>query len=181
MVPISTLLLTRSRRGRMFGIYAAGSEVCMGADNRVIAVVPSFQEFQRIYDTLAGDCVDVQHASCALGAVLAHAHARMIALADQPPDRSPDAAQKMPAQGPVILYDIDPGDVYGWREALRQFLSFHPGTRVIFASRLADEDMWIEVLETGGHDLLSKPFSDSELRQSVRCALGMSNALATAA
>jgi FixJ family two-component response regulator len=53
---------------------------------------------------------------------------------------------------------------------------------VIFASRLADDDLWVEILETGGHDLLSKPFTDSELRQAVRRALSPdSHAMATAA
>ena len=153
----------------------------MGADNRVIAVVPSLEEFQRIYDTLAMDRVEVRHASCTLEAVLAHAHAQMTAVAEAPPDASPNMAEKLLARGPVILYDIDPDGLNGWREALQQLLSVYADPRVIFVSRLADEDMWIEVLKTGGHDLLSKPFSELELRQAVRRALGLSHALATAA
>ena len=179
---INIPLLTWFGDKRTVNTYVAGSEVSMGACNRVIAVGPSPQEFQRICDTLAMDRVTVHHASSVLGAVLAYAQAQMTALEEAGPAGDPNLAEKILAQGPVILYDIDPADPNGWREALGQFLSVHSGARVIFASRLADEDLWIEVLETGGHDLLSKPFSESELRQAVRCALGLaSNALATAA
>jgi FixJ family two-component response regulator len=152
----------------------------MGSDKRLMAVVPSFQEFQRIFDILAPDGVDVQQASCLLEAVLAHAHAQRAMLAQARQDGTNDLA--MTNAGPVILYDIDSftSNLNGWRGALRQLLNLHHDTRVIFTSRLADEDMWIEVLATGGHDLLSKPFSDSELRQAVRRALG-GKALATAA
>ncbi len=166
----------------------------MGADNRVIAVVPSLQEFQQICVTLAADDVVVQQASGVLEAVLAHVHAQSASWADAPKESGGDlpldgaAPQKVFARGPVILYDTDSSDdssLHGlkdWRDVLRQFLSLHSGARVVFVSRLADEDMWLEVLEAGGHDLLSKPFSESELRQAVRRALLLnSHALATAA
>jgi FixJ family two-component response regulator len=146
-------------------------------DNRVIAVVPSFEEFQRICETLASDDIVVQHASCLLGAVLAHLHAQKAESAETTPE-------KIQAQGPVIVYDADPSpqNSEDWREALRQFLRVHSGACVLFLSRVADEDMWIEVLKTGGHDLLSKPFSETELRQAVRRAfLRNSKTLATAA
>jgi FixJ family two-component response regulator len=155
----------------------------MGADNRVIAVVPSFQEFQRICEALASDDVRVEHASCLLGAVLAHASAQMAALAEAT-GATAEVRAKILQQGPVVLYDADsfPQSSEDWRSAFEQLLSLHPGARVIFVSRLADEDMWIEILETGGHDLFSKPFSGTELRQAVRRALlSSSKRLATAA
>ena len=156
----------------------------MGSDKRLMAVVPSFQEFQRIFDILAPDGVDVEQASCLLEAVLAHAHAQRAMLAQARQDGADEIPETNPETkpAPVILYDIDSfsSAPNGWRGALRQLLNLHHDTRVIFTSRLADEDMWIEVLATGGHDLLSKPFSDSELRQAVRRALG-GKALATAA
>jgi CheY-like chemotaxis protein len=189
---ITILLLTANCVGHIVEIEAFGSEVGMVTDNRVIAVVPSFQEFQRICETLATDDVVAQHASCLLGAVLAHAHMQMAALAEAARkseghlclDGVGDTSQEFLSQGPVILYDIDSfsDDLEGWRGALRQCLSLHPDARVIFTSRLADEDMWIEVLEKGGHDLLGKPFSETELRQAVRRALRRdSKTLATAA
>jgi len=150
-------------------------------DHRVIAVVPSWQEFQRIFETLASDDIVVQHASSTLGAVLAHVHAQMTAMTESEP-------QELLAQGPVILYDADASPLHSplqpedWRAALQQFLRVHPGARVVFLSRVADEEMWIEVLKTGGHDLLSKPFSEAELRQVVRRAfLRDPKTLATAA
>jgi FixJ family two-component response regulator len=145
-------------------------------DHRVIAVVSSSQEFQRIFETLASDDIVVEHASCMLGAVLAHVHARMTARAEA-------TAEEVLAQGPVILYDTDASPLLpDWRVALQQFLRVHPGSRVVFLSRVADEEMWIEVLKTGGHDLLSKPFSDTELRHTMRHAfLRGPKTLATAA
>jgi DNA-binding NarL/FixJ family response regulator len=153
----------------------------MVAVNRVIAVVPSPEDFQRICDSLARDNIAVEHASCLLGAVLAHAHAQIAARAGNPRDRNAP-------QGPVILYDIDAvaeaasdQPAPDWREAMGHFLNMHPDTRVLFVSRLADERMWIEVLATGAHDLLSKPYSQAELRQAVRRALLSSKIMATAA
>jgi DNA-binding NarL/FixJ family response regulator len=150
-------------------------------DHRVIAVVPSPQEFQRIYGSLASDNIVVEHASSLLGAVLAHVQWQSRALAESTPE-------ELLAQGPVILYDADPSPFHqedwqeDWRAALQQFLRVHPGSRVVFLSRVADEEMWIEVLNSGGHDLLSKPFSDTELRQAMRRAfLSDRKTLATAA
>jgi FixJ family two-component response regulator len=175
---ITIPLLTRHRAGRMLQkvASASGSEVGM-TENRVIAVVPSFGEFQRICETLAPDDIVVQHASCLLEAVLAHLHAQVAESAEAMPE-------KIPGQGPVIVYDADPSpqNPQDWREALRQLLRVHSEARVLFLSRVADEEMWIEVLKTGGHDLLSKPLSETELRQAVRRAfLRNSNTLATAA
>ncbi len=36
-------------------------------------------------------------------------------------------------------------------------------TAVIVASRLADEHLWVEVLNLGGHDVLLTPFDRNEL------------------
>lgn len=119
----------------------------MASSDCVIAVAPSSAEFCLIEDFLAEDGVQVLPASCLLEAIL----------------------QQAVASAPVVIYDADSQE--HWREALRQFLRVRPGTRVVFLSRLADDQMWIDVLETGGFDLLIKPFQAMEIRSVVRSAL----------
>ncbi len=58
-----------------------------------------------------------------------------------------------------------------WREALQSFLEAQPSARVVLLSRLADERMWMDVLESGGYDLLMKPYQETELCAAVRSAL----------
>jgi DNA-binding response OmpR family regulator len=42
---------------------------------------------------------------------------------------------------------------------------------VIVASRLADERLWVEVLNLGGYNLLSKPFRPEEVVRTIHGAL----------
>ena len=76
----------------------------------------------------------------------------------------------------VILYDTDAPE--HWRKALQQFLVVRPATRVVFLSRLADERMWMEVLEGGGYDLVMKPLKPVEIRSVVQSALRRFNTTA---
>ena len=138
----------------------------MAAGDRVIVVVPTAEEFQQIQEILDSEQVVVEHASCLLGAVLAHVQAQISAG---------DAGR--PAM--VILYDTDSPE--HWRGAMERFLVLNPGTQVILLSRVADEGMWMEVLDTGGRDLLPKPASSTEICGAVRRALGSAHRYANAA
>jgi DNA-binding response OmpR family regulator len=64
---------------------------------------------------------------------------------------------------PVVITerDLPLGD---WKDLLAaiQHLSHRP--LLVVASRLADEYLWTEVLNLGGHDVLAKPFQAKELR-----------------
>jgi DNA-binding NtrC family response regulator len=51
-----------------------------------------------------------------------------------------------------------------------------PHTEVIFISRLADEDLWIESIQRGAYDLLPKPLDRNELQRIVTNALTRSRA-----
>ena len=113
----------------------------------VIAVAPSLDELRLIQDLLFPEGIEVQPACCLRQALLNYQE----------------------AAAPVILYDTETKEP--WREALAQFLGLGQGVRVVFVSRLADEHMWIEVLEAGGYDLLIKPFQPAEIRWVVRNAL----------
>ena len=121
---------------------------------QVICVMPAPEEFHRIRGILHNEGIEAHQASCLLGAVLAHTYLRLNKESEAPP---------------IVLYDTDaPGH---WRQALGEFLRLHPETHVIFLSRTADESMWIQVLDTGGYDLLSKPASSASICAAVFGAL----------
>jgi DNA-binding NtrC family response regulator len=46
-----------------------------------------------------------------------------------------------------------------------------PKTEIIFVSRLAEEDLWIESIQRGAYDYLPKPLDQNELRRVVNNAL----------
>ena len=64
---------------------------------------------------------------------------------------------------PVVITerDLPLGD---WKDLLAaiQHLAHRP--LLVVTSRLADEYLWTEVLNLGGHDVLAKPFQGKELR-----------------
>jgi DNA-binding response OmpR family regulator len=51
-----------------------------------------------------------------------------------------------------------------WQDVLSEISKFAVPPRVAVVSRLADERLWLEVLNLGGHDVLSKPLVEDELR-----------------
>jgi len=64
---------------------------------------------------------------------------------------------------PVVIAEraLPCGD---WRDlfAALQLLPHHP--LLVVTSRLADEELWAEVLNLGGHDVLAKPFRAAEVQ-----------------
>src|SRR6516162_184166 len=64
---------------------------------------------------------------------------------------------------PVVIAEraLPCGD---WRDlfAALQVLPHHP--LLVVTSRLADEDLWVEVLNLGGHDVIAKPFQAAEVQ-----------------
>jgi len=64
---------------------------------------------------------------------------------------------------PVVIAEraLPCGD---WRDlfAALQVLPHHP--LLVVTSRLADEYLWVEVLNLGGHDVLAKPFRAAEVQ-----------------
>jgi DNA-binding response OmpR family regulator len=57
-----------------------------------------------------------------------------------------------------------------WVDLLDQTLNWGEGPLLIVTSRLADESLWVEVLNLGGFDLLAKPFRQNEVRHVVTSA-----------
>lgn len=50
-----------------------------------------------------------------------------------------------------------------WRDLLRETQNFTRVPRLVVISRMADERLWSEVLNLGGHDVLAKPLRASEV------------------
>ena len=69
----------------------------------------------------------------------------------------------------VCERDLPDGD---WREMLNQVNRLSPDTRVVVTSRLADEQLWAEVLNLGGYDVLAKPLSWREVAHVIESAVG---------
>ena len=70
---------------------------------------------------------------------------------------------------PVMLCDRDlPGG--GWKSLLERVGTLAQPPRLIVTSRLADESLWSEVLNIGGHDVLATPFDALEVQRVVSSA-----------
>jgi len=70
---------------------------------------------------------------------------------------------------PVILCESElPGG--NWKDLLVIIAGIRRPPLLIVTSRLADEYLWAEVLNLGGHDVLAKPFNSTELVQVVSMA-----------
>jgi DNA-binding response OmpR family regulator len=69
----------------------------------------------------------------------------------------------------VVLYESDsmPGTYQSMLECL---LAMPDKPLLIVTSRLADEKLWVEVLNLGAYDLLAKPFNTNEVVWSITSA-----------
>jgi DNA-binding response OmpR family regulator len=70
---------------------------------------------------------------------------------------------------PIVLCD---DDAYpeAWREILRACKLMPAPPCVIVTSRLASDRLWMELLNEGAFDLLSKPFDPSEVMRIIHSA-----------
>lgn len=67
----------------------------------------------------------------------------------------------------VCERELPDGD---WRDVLEVASSLLSPPPVIVTSRLADEHLWVEVLNLGGHDVLAKPLDKQEVSRSLNLA-----------
>ena len=70
---------------------------------------------------------------------------------------------------PVIICGCELPDGT-WQTLMREIEDHARPPRVIVSSRLADDRLWAEVLNLGGHDVLATPFEAREVLHSVRSA-----------
>jgi DNA-binding NtrC family response regulator len=50
-----------------------------------------------------------------------------------------------------------------WRNVLNHLTDTFPSTPLVVCSQLADAELWVEVLNVGGFDVLAKPFREEEV------------------
>ena len=72
-------------------------------------------------------------------------------------------------QSGVVISDAELPDG-DWKTALNQLASKAVPMPLIVASRLADDELWAEVLNLGGSDVLALPFDHGEVIRSVSLA-----------
>ncbi len=70
----------------------------------------------------------------------------------------------------VVIVDGCLPDGRCWRDLLRLLQQMRNPPPLIVADRLADDRLWAEVLNLGGHDLLAKPFDAKEVLYAVAMA-----------
>lgn len=66
----------------------------------------------------------------------------------------------------VVLCDAEFPDG-GWRDVMRSLGTIADPPLLIVAAHLADNRLWAEVLNEGGHDVLAKPYRATEVLQSI--------------
>lgn len=70
----------------------------------------------------------------------------------------------------VVLTDVQLADNSSWKDVLHEMDRISSPPPLIVAGRLADEVLWAEVLNLGGHDVLAKPFDRKEVLHAVSMA-----------
>jgi len=70
----------------------------------------------------------------------------------------------------VVISEAQLPDGHSWSDLLYEMQKMECPPPLIVADRLADEHMWAEVLNLGGHDLLAKPFDAKEVLHAVSTA-----------
>jgi DNA-binding response OmpR family regulator len=70
----------------------------------------------------------------------------------------------------VVLSDAELSDGCCWKDLLREIGARSDPPPLIVADRLADEVLWVEVLNLGGFDLLMKPLTAREVLHVVSSA-----------
>ena len=73
-----------------------------------------------------------------------------------------DFVQQYPT--PVVISEKDLAGQC-WRNVLNRInsLDLRPAPRLIVSARLADDELWSQVLNLGGYNVLEKPFDDHEV------------------
>ena len=76
---------------------------------------------------------------------------------------SPAAAARLLRSRRFVLALVDLDCDPHWSESLRALRELAPELFVVAYSRVPDENLWIDALEAGARDFVSKPFSQPEL------------------
>jgi DNA-binding response OmpR family regulator len=113
----------------------------MSAAPCVLAIVGEPAEFARLAAELSAAGFQVNRAQNLLDALLHH----------------------LAFSARLVICDTDCVD---WKAALFVFRSV-PTAAIVFLARLADEPLWLEMLNAGAFDLLPKPYDRRELTRII--------------
>ena len=81
-----------------------------------------------------------------------------------------DARPELDRKPGVVVCEHDLPDG-SWRDLLALTSGLEEKAPVLVASRVADENLWAEVLNCGGFDVLTKPFDSREVSRAVHIAV----------
>lgn len=70
---------------------------------------------------------------------------------------------------PVVVCERDLPDG-NWKDVMEPLSAMSDPPEVIVTSRLADDHLWLEVLNAGGYDVLTRPLDRQEARRTVALA-----------
>ena len=84
--------------------------------------------------------------------------------------RKRDVRTALRAVPSVVISERELWDGRGWQDVLLELQKMKSPPPLIVADRLADDRLWVEVLNLGAHDLLAKPFDAGEVLQAVNAA-----------
>jgi DNA-binding NtrC family response regulator len=70
---------------------------------------------------------------------------------------------------PVVVCERDLPDC-SWKDVLSELAALPGQPLLVVTSRLADDDLWAEVLNLGGYDVLMKPFDKTEVFRVISLA-----------
>ena len=86
--------------------------------------------------------------------------------------RDVDRARKILSELPVAVILIEADELgSSWREVLAELDAPGRAPNVVVMTRCASERLWVEVLDSGGFDLVAKPVTDRELWSAVDGAM----------
>jgi DNA-binding response OmpR family regulator len=118
------------------------------AGGPAVLIISSFEEDHIGFSRILGDCHCEAHAvrTCQQGLAILRERAVSIVICER---------------------DLPDGT---WKDILQALdtLSDHPF--LIVMSRLADDHLWVEVLNLGGHDVLAKPLDHKEVVRAIESA-----------
>lgn len=80
---------------------------------------------------------------------------------------APRLLHKTSVQVVICERDLPDGS---WRDVLESTAGLQDPPAVIVTSRLADDRLWLEVLNAGGYDVLAKPWDRREARRTITLA-----------
>ncbi len=111
----------------------------MSATPRVLALVPDLCDFAALAESLVAAGIQTERTESLLGACL----------------------HQVSEPAGLVLCDADAVD---WREVLLVLRRLKRSSPVVFLTRLADERLWLDMLEAGAFDLVAKPYRPCDLR-----------------